>query len=121
MTGLHGYAGPQPEPGHFALSKSQLEAFVHDVNPEALAAYAKFLRGGTMAETAFTGFSAAVLQEKVHRIQNKFPAWIQKSGQQAKAAPFMQKLSTLVNEKKWRELDHVADQLLSMMAQGEKP
>jgi hypothetical protein len=31
MTGLHGYAGPQPEPGHFALSKSQLEAFVHDV------------------------------------------------------------------------------------------
>jgi hypothetical protein len=31
MTGLHGYAGPQPAPGHFALSKRQLESFVHDV------------------------------------------------------------------------------------------
>ena len=31
MTGLPGYAGPQPMPGHFALSKTQLEAFVHDV------------------------------------------------------------------------------------------
>ena len=31
MTGLHGYAGPQPMPGHFALSKAQLEEFVHDV------------------------------------------------------------------------------------------
>jgi hypothetical protein len=31
MTGLHGYAGPQPLPGHFALSKAQLEAFVQEV------------------------------------------------------------------------------------------
>ena len=31
MTGLHGYAGPRPLPGHFALSKAQLEEFVHDV------------------------------------------------------------------------------------------
>ena len=28
MTGLHGYAGPPPMPGRFALSKAQLEAFV---------------------------------------------------------------------------------------------
>jgi hypothetical protein len=90
-------------------------------NSDALAAYAKFLRGGTMVETASSGFSAALLQEKMHRIQNEFPAWIQKSRQQAKAAPLIQKLSTLVNEKKWREPDHVADQVLSMMSQGEKP
>ena len=31
MTGLPGYAGPQPMPGHFALSKTQLKAFVIDV------------------------------------------------------------------------------------------
>ena len=31
MTGLYGYAGPQPMPGHFALSKAQLEEFVHAV------------------------------------------------------------------------------------------
>jgi hypothetical protein len=90
-------------------------------NPEALAAYAKFLRGGTMVETASTGFSAARLQEKMHRIQKEFPAWIQKSGQQAKAAPLMQKLSTLMKDKKWRELDQVADDVLSMISQREKP
>jgi hypothetical protein len=90
-------------------------------NPEALAAYAKFLKHGTMVETAPSGFSAALLQEKMHRIQKEFPAWIQKSGQQAKAAPLMQKLSALMKDKKWRELDEVADQVLSMMAQGEKP
>jgi hypothetical protein len=31
MTGLPGYAGPKPGPGHFALSKPQLESFVRDV------------------------------------------------------------------------------------------
>ena len=31
MTGLHGYSGPQPVPGHFALNKAQLEDFVRDV------------------------------------------------------------------------------------------
>ena len=31
MTGLPGYAGPQPMPGRFALSKAQLEAFVRQV------------------------------------------------------------------------------------------
>lgn len=31
MTGLPGYAGPSPAPGHFALSKAQLEEFVQSV------------------------------------------------------------------------------------------
>ena len=31
MTGLPGYAGPPPMPGHFALGKAQLEAFVREV------------------------------------------------------------------------------------------
>ena len=31
MTGFSGYAGPSPMPGHFALSKAQLEGFVHEV------------------------------------------------------------------------------------------
>jgi hypothetical protein len=90
-------------------------------NPQALAAYARFLRHGTMVETASSGFSAARLEEKMHRIQKEFPAWIQKSGQQAKAAPLMKKLSALLKDKKWQELDQLADQVLSMMSQGEKP
>ena len=31
MTGIHGYAGPQPAAGHFALSKAQVEGFAHEV------------------------------------------------------------------------------------------
>ena len=31
MTGLPGYVGPQPAPGHYAPSKAQLEEFVHSV------------------------------------------------------------------------------------------
>ena len=33
MTGISGYAGPQPAPGHFALNKTQLEGFVRSVIP----------------------------------------------------------------------------------------
>jgi len=89
-------------------------------NGEALAAYAKFLRHETLVETASTGFSAAALQEKMHRIQKELPAWVQKSGQQAKVAPLTQKLDAFLKDKKWQEVDKVADELLSLMAEGEK-
>ena len=56
-------------------------------NPEALAAYAKFLRRETLVETAPTGFSATAFQDKMHRIQRELPAWVQQSGQQAQAMP----------------------------------
>ena len=89
-------------------------------NPEALAAYAKFLRHEPLVESASAGFSAASLQDKMHRIQKELPAWVQKSGQQAKAMSLTQKLDALMKEKKWQELDKVADELLSLMSQGEK-
>ena len=89
-------------------------------NPEAVAAYAKFLRHEPLIESASAGFSAAGLQSKMHRIQKELPAWVQKSGQQAKATSLTQKLDALMKEKKWQELDKVADELLSLMSQGEK-
>ena len=89
-------------------------------NPEALAAYAKFLRHETLVETAPTGFSAAALQAKMHRIQRELPAWVQKSGQQAKVMPLTQKLNAFMKDRKWQEVDKVADEILSLMSQGEK-
>ncbi|MGH6847906.1 MAG: hypothetical protein ACREC0_10855 [Methylocella sp.] len=89
-------------------------------DPEPLAAYAKFLRGETLVETAPTGFSAEALQDKMHRIQRELPAWAQNSGQQAKVMGLTQKITGLMREKKWQEADKVADEVLSMMSNGEK-
>jgi hypothetical protein len=87
---------------------------------EALAAYAKFLRHETLVETASTGFSASGLQDKMHRIQKDLPDWVKKSGQQARVMPLMQKLDTLIKDKKWQEADKVADEILALMSNGEK-
>ena len=89
-------------------------------NPEALAAYAKFLRHEPLIETAPTGFSATAFQDKMHRIQRELPAWVQQSGQQAQATRLTQKLTALMKDRKWQEADKVADELLSLMSQGEK-
>ncbi len=85
-------------------------------NPEALAAYAKFLRNQTLVESAATGFSAEAFQAKMRRIQKELPAWVQKSGQQAKAAPLAEKITELIKGKKWEEADKVADEILALIA-----
>ncbi|WP_240907000.1 hypothetical protein [Paludisphaera rhizosphaerae] len=84
-------------------------------NPEALAAYAKFLKGEPLVESAATGFSSKAFQDKMRRIQAELPAWVQKSGGQARAMPLMQKIQGLVTEKKWVEADKVADEVLSLI------
>jgi hypothetical protein len=88
-------------------------------NPEALAAYGKFLRHEALVETT-AGFSASAFQDKMHRIQKELPDWVQKSGKQAQAMPLTQKLKALINDRKWQEADKVADELLSLMFPEEK-
>ena len=88
-------------------------------NTEALSAYAKFLRGETLVEIA-TGFSAAAFQDKMHRIQSELPAWVQRSGQQARVMPLTQKLNVLVKERKFEEADRLADELLALIAQDRR-
>ena len=87
-------------------------------NPEALAAYAKFLRRETLVETAPTGFSATAFQDKMHRLQQDLPAWVQESGQQAKVAPLAQKLTALLKDRKFQDADKVAYEILSLMSSG---
>ena len=89
-------------------------------NPEALAAYAKFLRHATLVESAATGFSSQAFQEKMHRIQKELPGWVQKSGKQAQAMPLVQELQGFVKDRKWQEADKVADELLALM-KGDQP
>jgi hypothetical protein len=49
-------------------------------NPEALAAYAKFLRHEPLVETAPSGFSIEAFRDKMHRLQKDLPGWVQKIG-----------------------------------------
>ena len=56
----------------------------------------------------------------MHRIQKELPAWVQKSGQQAKVAPLTDKLNALMKDKKWQEVDKVADEILSLLPPEEK-
>ncbi len=89
-------------------------------NPECLTAYAKFLRGETLVETAASGFSSEAFQDKMHRIQKELPEWVQKSGQQAQVMPRFEKIKAFMKEKKWQEADKVADELLSLLPPAEK-
>ena len=89
-------------------------------NPEALAAYAKFLRGEKLVESAAQGFSSLAFQDKMHRIQAELPGWIQKSGQQAQAMPLIENIKARIKDRKWQEADKVADELLALMSAGAK-
>ena len=59
-------------------------------------------------------------KEKMQRIQSEVPAWIQKSGQQARVMPLMEKIKSLTKDKQWQEADKVADEILSLLPPGEK-
>ncbi len=89
-------------------------------NGEALAAYAKFLRGEKLVESTATGFSGEAFQAKMRRIQAELPDWVQKSGKQAQVMPLAQKLQTLIKDKKWQEADKLAGELLELM-KGDQP
>jgi len=87
-------------------------------NPEALAAYGKFLKGEPLVETsagASGGFSSEAFQAKMRRIQAELPAWIQKTGQQATVMPMIQKIKDLTKAHQWQEADKAADELLALL------
>lgn len=88
-------------------------------NPEALGAYAKFLRGEKLVEST-SGFSSEAFQTKMRRIQTELPDWVKKSGKQEQAMPLVQKMQALTKEKKWQEVDKVADEILALISSGEK-
>jgi hypothetical protein len=89
-------------------------------NREALGAYARFLRGEPLVESAATGFSSEAFQAKMRRIQAELPGWMQRSGKQAQAIALMQQVQAFMKEKNWLEADKVADQLLGLI-QGDQP
>jgi hypothetical protein len=86
-------------------------------NPEALQAYGKFLRGEPLVESAGDGFSPEAFQNKMRRIQRELPAWVQKTGKKEQAMAMTQRLTALINDKKWLEADRAADELIRLMSE----
>ena len=88
---------------------------------EALAAYRKFLRGEALLENATTTTSYLErLPEKIHRIQQEMPAWIQKTGGQAQAAPLLTRLDAALKANDFTEAERVADLLLQLLSPEKK-
>ncbi len=89
-------------------------------NPEALGAYARFLRGEPLVESTAQGFSGPGFAEKMHRIQTELPGWVQKSGGQTQAMPLIKNIKALLKDRKWQEADKVADEFLALI-KGDSP
>jgi hypothetical protein len=88
-------------------------------NPEALAAYAKFLRGELLVESAAKGFSSEVFQAKIQRIQKELPAWVLGNvDRQRKATPLMKSLDEQLKAMKFEEAVKTADAVLKMLDDG---
>jgi hypothetical protein len=89
-------------------------------NPEALSAYAKFLRGETLVESLATGFSSEAFQAKMRRIQSELPGWVKETGQPSKVMPLLQQLESLVKGKQWVDADKAAEEVLTLISTGRK-
>lgn len=85
---------------------------------EALGAYRKFLKGDPLIEGQITLTLMERLPPKIHKIQEEFPAWMQKAGNKDKAAEataLMQKMQEQLKAKDFEEAEKTADLILKMM------
>jgi hypothetical protein len=85
---------------------------------EALQAYRKALNGEPLIEGQITLTLQDRLPPKIHKIQNELPAWMQKAGNQDKAAAvtaLMQKLQEQLKGKSFEEAEKTADSILKLM------
>jgi len=82
-------------------------------NATALAAYRKFLSGGTLSETPISvpSLPPEGLSDKIHRIQAELPGWIQKNGPAEVRGP-MKQLDEAIKEKRFDAAAALADAIL---------
>ena len=83
---------------------------------EALLAYRKFLRGERLREVVSpTSSYLERLPAKIHRIQRELPAWVQKTGNQAKAEALVRRLDAALKGNNPTEAEKVADEILKLL------
>ena len=83
---------------------------------EAKAAYRKFVNGERFAEID-SPISSVVegLPAKVRRIQQEVPAWVRKTGDQAKAHALLRRLDAALKSNDVVEGEKVADEILTLL------
>ncbi len=87
----------------------------------ALRAYRKFLRGDPLIEAKTEALTLLErLPPKIHRIQKELPAWIQKTGDTAKATALMRELEKHLKAKNFEEAEKTADSILKMIGASEQ-
>jgi hypothetical protein len=83
---------------------------------EALLAYRKFLRGQRLREVVSpTSSYLERLPAKIHRIQRELPAWVRKTGNQAKAEALVRRLDAALKGNNFTEAEKVADEILKLL------
>jgi hypothetical protein len=85
---------------------------------EALEAYRKFLKGDSLIEGQITLTLLERLPPKIHKIQDELPAWMQKAGNNDKAAEvtaLMQQMQGQLKGKNFEEAEKTADSILNLM------
>ena len=83
---------------------------------EALRAYRKFLRNQPLAEVVSPVSSYLErLPAKIHRIQRELPAWVQQTGNQAKAEALLPRLDAALKGNDFTEAEKVADEILKLL------
>jgi len=81
---------------------------------EALGAYRKLLKGEALVEGQITLTLMERLPPKIHRIQEEFPAWMQKTFN-AEGAALMQQMQEQFKARNFEELEKTADSILKLM------
>ncbi len=84
-------------------------------NTEAVSAYKKFLDGKFLTEEKPSLSSQTIFQEKIRKIQNELPSWVQKTGRQSKVAPLLQRLDGLIKNGQFQEADKVMEKIFKLM------
>jgi len=88
-------------------------------NGEALAAYAKFLRGKPLVEQERSPntFSVNRFRGKIETIQKELPSWVARTGRPDIAQSHMQKLDAFIKAGRLQDADAAANEILKLMHQ----
>jgi len=90
----------------------------------AIAAYRKFLKGEALQEGPATASQTPDglptnlpkgLQTKIERVQKNLPAWMQRTGQQSKVEPLLQKFHQHLQSQQFQEAEKAMDEILALI------
>jgi hypothetical protein len=87
-------------------------------DPEAIAAYRKFLRGEALIEGAVEATISERLPQKIRRIQAELPGWVSgRPDRQARAQPYAEALTSALQANDLQRAEREADAILALLGE----